>query len=115
MVSCLFFLERALILSCSTRYSFVTSLSLPKKDSTVITSSHSPSESESVASSHVPFLRIFFFLVPPFAMRHMGGGGKGFLPLMVIPVTSSSLEASSSFSCTSSSSYSSSSEIHSPT
>src|SRR5438128_8149868 len=113
MVSCLLVLERALTLSCSTRYSFMTPWSLQRRDSTVNTSSHSPSESESVASPHLPFHRIFLFLVPPFAMRHMGGGGKQFLPLMAIPATSS-LSKNSSSSCTSSSS-SSSLEIHSVT
>src|SRR5205809_4685921 len=124
----------------------MTQFSLGRRDSTVITSSHSPSESElvasslgtsfffflvpflgatfshpsleseSVASSHVPFLgSCFFFLVPPLAMKHMGGGGSGLSHLMVIPVTSYSSEESSSSSSCSSSSSSSLSEIHSPT
>src|SRR6266540_3736971 len=39
----------------------------------------SSSDSESVASSHVPFLGscFFFFLASPLAMKHMGGGGSG--------------------------------------
>src|SRR5438105_4880383 len=63
----------------------------------------SSSESESVASSHVPFLRsCFFFLAPPLAMKHMGRGGSELSNLMAIPVTSSSSEESSSSSSCSS-------------
>src|SRR5438128_2636134 len=106
----------------------MTQFSLGRRDSTVITSlpspseselvassletfffflvpflgatfSHSSSESESVASSHVPFLgSCFFFLAPPLAMKHMGGEGSELSYLMVIPVTSLSLEESSSSS-----------------
>src|SRR6266542_1114388 len=52
----------------------------------------SSSDSESVASSHVPFLGscFFFFLAPPLAMKHMGGGGSGLSHVMAIPATSSS-------------------------
>src|SRR5437763_527099 len=100
-ISSLFDLVRALTFSCSLRSFFMTQLSLGRRDSMVITSSSSPSESElvtssfgasffflvpflgatflsseseSVASSHVPFLgSCFFFLAPPLAMKHMGG------------------------------------------
>src|SRR5438132_14105710 len=104
----------------------MTQFSLGRRDSTVITSSHSPSESEfvasslgtsfffflvpfleatfshssleseSVASSHVPFLgSCFFFLAPPLAMKHMGDEGSELSHLMAIPATSSFLEESS--------------------
>src|SRR6266511_4622709 len=56
------------------------------------TFSHSSSELESVASSHVPFLgSCFFFLVPSLAMKHMGDEGSGLSHLMAILATSSSL------------------------
>src|SRR5438128_1399822 len=106
----------------------MTQLILGRRDSTVITSffflvlflgetfSHSSSESESVASSHVPFLgSCFFFLAPPSATKHMGGEGSGLSYLIAILVTSSSSEESSTFSSCSPSSSSSSEEIHSPT
>src|SRR6266542_5188412 len=122
-ISSLFDLVRALTFSCSLRSCFMTQFSLGRRDSMVITSSPSPSESElvssslvtsffflvpflgstfshselkSVASSHVPFLgSCFFFLAPPLAMKHMGGGESGLSHLIAIPVTSSSSKESS--------------------
>src|SRR6266498_2283788 len=42
------------------------------------TFSHSSSESDSDASSHVPFLgSCLSFLAPPLAMKHMSGEGSG--------------------------------------
>src|SRR5207244_350731 len=59
-ISSLFDLVRALTFSCSLRSCFMTQFSLGRRDSMIITSSPSPSESELVASSLVTS---FFFLV----------------------------------------------------